>query len=183
MANIVVLILCILLVREAVAPTPNPDQRVCSAFCAPSGCSGFLSSDCNGKCNTGFWGWTAVSGGACKVTGNNKYYLDSSDDAGGSITISYDPLTAGADCPQLLGYLGVAPYGTYKASDTFTITYAGGTDMPHYLIDLIFDIILIDTDDGNDKWETDSDTKFRAALAKPSGGPQTQSYGLNSGSK
>ena len=43
--------------------------------------------------------------------------------------------------------------------------------MPHYLIDLIFDIILIDTDDGNDKWETDSDTKFRAALAKPSGGP------------
>ena len=98
MANIVVLILSILLVREAVSPTPNANQRICSAFCAPSGCSGFLSTDCNSKCNTGFWGWTAV-GGACEVTATNKYYLDSSDDSGGSITVSYDPSTAGADCP------------------------------------------------------------------------------------
>ncbi len=98
MANIVVLILCVLLVREGVAP-PSRDQRVCSAFCAPSNCSGFLSSDCDSKCNTGAWGWTSVSGGACEVTAANKYYLDSSDDAGGSITISYDPSTAGADCP------------------------------------------------------------------------------------
>lgn len=33
------------------------------------------------------------------MTATNKYYLDCSDDAGGSITVSSDPLTAGADCP------------------------------------------------------------------------------------
>ena len=96
MANIVVLIICILLVRESIAPTPNNNQRVCSAFCAPSGCSGFLSSDCNNKCNTGAWGWSA-GGGACSVTATNKYYLDCSDDAGGAITVSPGPQTT--DCP------------------------------------------------------------------------------------
>lgn len=107
---------------------------------------------------------------ACSVTATNKYYLDCSEDAGGSITVVPGPLTT--DCAQLTGYLGgVAPYGSYKATDTLTITFAGGTDIPHYLIDLIFDIVIIDTDDGNDKWDINGNTKFNAALTKPTGGP------------
>jgi hypothetical protein len=54
--------------------------------------------------------------------------------------------------------------------DTITITYAGGTDIPHYQIDLIFDIVLIDTD-SSEKWDINSNTKFNAALTKPIGGP------------
>lgn len=159
-------------------PTPNSNQRICSAFCAPTDCSGFLANECNSKCNTGAWGWSA-GGGACSVTATNKYYLDCSEDAGGAIVVLPGPQTT--DCTLLTTYLGIAPYGTYKASESFTVTYAGGTDIPHYQVDLIFDIILIDID-SNDKWDTNSNTKFNAALAKPSGGPQSRPMGLNSGS-
>ncbi len=61
MVNIVLLFLGILFVRETVAP-PSSSQRVCSAFCAPSGCSGFLATQCDNKCNNGAWGWTASGG-------------------------------------------------------------------------------------------------------------------------
>lgn len=122
------------------ASSPSGFQIYCSAFCAPSGCTGFSGGQCNNRCNTAR-GWTAVSG-ACDVTNSAFAFLDCSDDAGGFITVT--PNTQTTNCPNLTGYLGVAPYGDYKASDTVTVTLPGGTTIGHYALDFYFDLILID---------------------------------------
>lgn len=153
MVNIKATIIIFLLFWLGTAPIspPSNSQIICSAFCAPTNCVGWTASDCNSKCNTG-WGWTA-QGGPCSVTGSGFQYLDSSDDAGGMISVS--PNTLSNSCPNLTGYTGTQPYGDYPAKGTLVnLTLSGGTDVPHYAVDLIFDIILVDTDSNNNsrKW-------------------------------
>ena len=60
-------------------------QTICSSFCAQSGCGGWTPSDCSGKCNTAF-GWSTVLG-ICEVTATTKEYIDSSQEAGGTISV------------------------------------------------------------------------------------------------
>lgn len=59
-----------------------------------------------------------------------------------------------SSCTNLTNYLGYAPYGDFLAIGTVTVALSGGTDVAHWGLDFIFDIILIDTDSstGNKKW-------------------------------
>jgi hypothetical protein len=163
MVNYMMMIIFLLLILQirAANPAPSNSQIFCSAFCAPTGCNGWTSSDCNTKCNTAK-GWTN-QGGPCAVTNSAYQLLDNSDDAGGNIAVS--PNTLSTNCANLTGYLGVAPYGAYAANAVVTITLAGGTSIGHYAIDLYFDIILIDID-VNPKWN--SNTKMTVTLTNPS---------------
>ena len=79
--------------------------------------------------------------------------------------ITVSPNTQTASCPNLTGYLGVAPYGNYTATQVVTITLAGGTSIGHYAVDLYFDLILVDVDDGGKKWDTG--TKFTVTMVYP----------------
>lgn len=66
--NIALLILAILIYQTTSPPSaPNSQQIFCSAFCAPTGCTGWTSSDCDNKCNAAAKGWSA-SGGSCSIT-------------------------------------------------------------------------------------------------------------------
>lgn len=177
-STLVFIFLLISIVLSATAP-PTGSQIYCSAFCAPAGCTGYSPADCNNKCNTAR-GWNPVSG-ACDVTNPAFSYLDCSDDAGGMITVSPNVVTT--KCPNLTGYLGLAPYGEYKANDVVTITLAGGTTIGHYALDFFFDLILIDID-GSKKW---NNAKFTITLLSYNGTvgadlPLTMSIGGGGGS-
>lgn len=74
-------------------------------------------------------------------------YLDSSEDAGGMISL-VAPTGRTSTCTNLTGYLGYTPYGDFKANDQVQILLSGGTTIPHYQVNLIFDVILIDIDSG-----------------------------------
>lgn len=65
------------------------------------------------------------------------------------------PTRTTTSCPSLTSYLGYAPYGDFLATDPVTVTLIGGTLIPHWGLDLIFNIILIDTDHNtnNKKWQ------------------------------
>jgi hypothetical protein len=120
---------------------PSVAQVICSAFCSPKGCSNFTSNDCNSNCNLA-WGWIPL-GTACTLL-NDRTMLDTSGDSGGTLLIS--PATTSSNCPYLANALnGLQPYGDFTASQTVTITKPSGTSVGHYALDLIFDMILVDT--------------------------------------
>lgn len=121
----------------------------CSTFCSTSGCSGTTRSDCNTKCYTG-WTWYAGSS-TCDfdpIT-DQLAVIDSSDDSGGDAYVT--PFVGGypATCVD-----GALPdyYGGYLANQTVSVTSPMGTYLPHYQIDLYFNIILQDVDDGSVGW-------------------------------
>jgi hypothetical protein len=109
--------------------------------------------------------------------------------------ITVSPNTYTANCVNLTGYLGQAPYGDFTAGQTVNITLSGGTDIPHYAVDLIFDVILVDTDTSNNsrKWnnnkmsatliDVNSTTTKIFSLAGPNPSTNYQVYCGNSGNK
>lgn len=155
-------ILLTYLIDLCLSAGPSSSQIFCSSFCAPSGCNNYSPSDCNTKCNTG-WGWS-WTGSDCSVSLSDWQFVDSSDDSGGMIVVT--PYKVTTNCPTLTNtYLGgVAPYGDFKASDTVNVTLYGGTTVPHYQIDLIFDIILVDTDSGGSTAWSGGSNKVKATL-------------------
>jgi hypothetical protein len=148
--DVILIVLAMLCCGRAAGPSSS--QIICSSFCRPTGCTGFTSSDCNDKCNSGTtWGWNPA-GGPCELTTAGILFLDSSDDAGGMIAVS--PNTYSTNCPGLVTYSGASAYGDYLATETVTTTLSGGTDIPHYQVDLIVDILLADPNSttGNKQW-------------------------------
>lgn len=168
------LIIFLLILTQRISPATT---FFCSAFCFKSNCGGWTPGDCNSKCNSAIgWNWVAANSD-CEVTDTTKSYIDCSDDQGGSITV--DPNPATADCANLITTAaGGVPsyYGAYKASDTYNVTLVGGTTLPHYAIDLIFDIVLIDTDESSKKWQTSSSV-FASLVGSASA--QNKSYKLS----
>ncbi len=143
MVNTIIVIVALLICQTFTA-TPNSNQIICSAFCAPQiPCTGFSSTDCK-SCNPNGWGGSP----ACDITNPAYALLDYSGDAGGSITVT--PGATTTNCPTLLTY--TTAYGDFRASDTVTINLVGGTYLGHYAVDLYFDILLIDTN-GGQKWQ------------------------------
>ena len=71
-----------------------------------------------------------------------------SDDAGGDISVSND---LGSGC--MFGG-NTYYYGKYTASQTVTVSLSMGTYIPHYAMDVYFNLALLDTNSGGStKWD------------------------------
>ncbi len=122
---------------------------ICSTFCDTSGCTGWSMMECGGKCYNG-WTYSSLIS-TCDVdntTGVNKTVMAYSDDAGGDISVSNDPGT-GCSFTGLTYY-----YGKYTASQVITASLSIGTFIPHYAMDVYFNLAFIDVQAGGSaKWD------------------------------
>lgn len=81
-------------------------------------------------------------------SGTNKTVMAYSDDTGGDISVS-DDLSTGCSFNGATYY-----YGKYVASQTVTASLSIGTYIPHYAMDVYFNLAIIDTNaGGGGSWE------------------------------
>lgn len=114
---------------------------VCSTFCSTGNCTGWTMLDCNYQCFTsGGWIFNPLIG-MCDLnnaSGTNKTVMSYSDDAGGDMSVS-DDLGTGCTFSGNTYY-----YGAYKASKTVTVSLSMGTYIPHYAMDVYFNLAILD---------------------------------------
>ena len=142
-------LILLLTVLSLVKYVQSPLGIVCSTFCNTGGCTGWSMMECGGQCFGG-WNYNSIIS-TCDVTNSstvNKTVMTYSDDIGGDISVSND-LGDGCNVGGMTYY-----YGKYKSSQVITASLGIGTYIPHYAIDVYFNLLFIDIQaSGDSKWD------------------------------
>lgn len=117
----------------------NAAGTFCSMMCSAWGCGGYLTTQCQNKCNTNW----VPSGNTCMPSASQNWYLENTTpDLGGNLTVS------GATGPSTSVCWSFNMYGTITSATQVTVTHSGVT-LPFFQMIAYVGVISMDVGSGN----------------------------------